>query len=101
MPLSPEPALAYEILAPIGAGGMREVYRARDTKLCDGLTGRRILQAYVEADAGVGLSKTQASPFPLCDFASSSGARFQMVRTEQSPTRHPSRPPFSTTVWRV
>ena len=38
MPLSAGDKLApYEILAPIGAGGMGELYRVRDTKLKRGV----------------------------------------------------------------
>ena len=33
MPPSPDRLGPYEIATPIGAGGMGEVYRARDTKL--------------------------------------------------------------------
>ena len=50
MPLSPGTRLGpYEIVAPIGAGGMGEVYQARDTRL-----GRtvaiKVLAAHLSAD---------------------------------------------------
>jgi len=47
VPLTPGTRLGdYEILAPIGAGGMDEVYRARDTKL-----GREVAIFYRDGDA--------------------------------------------------
>src|SRR5262249_21374271 len=47
MPLSPGTKLGpYEIMAPIGAGGMGEVYRARDTRL-DRIVAIKVLPAHL------------------------------------------------------
>ena len=52
MPLTSGTKLGpYEILAPIGAGGMGEVYRARDTKL-DRDVAIKVLPDGVAADPG-------------------------------------------------
>ena len=61
MPLAAGTRLGpYEIVAPIGAGGMGEVYRARDTRLDrevavkvlpEGLAGNEIVRARFEREA--------------------------------------------------
>src|ERR1700687_4107999 len=61
MPLTPGTRLGpYEILAPIGAGGMGEVYRARDTKLKRDVAVKVLPEAVAGEPEGMARSQREA-----------------------------------------
>ena len=65
MPLRPQTRLGpYEIVAAIGAGGMGEVYRARDTRL-DRIVAIKVLPAQLARIRSCGSASTaRRAPFP-------------------------------------
>ena len=78
MPLQPGDKLGpYEILAPIGAGGMGEVYRARDTKLKRDVALKVLPEAFARDPERMARFQCEAEVFYLAAFIDSYG---KMVR---------------------
>jgi serine/threonine protein kinase/Tol biopolymer transport system component len=96
MPLSPGARLGpYEVLAPIGAGGMGEVYRARDTRLNRDVAIKvlpddvatspdRLARFEREAKAVAGLSHPNI--VALHDFDSASGVSYAVMELLEGQT---------------
>ncbi|HJO38261.1 MAG: hypothetical protein QGF21_13520 [Vicinamibacterales bacterium] len=64
MPLAPGSRLGpYEVVGPIGAGGMGEVYRARDTKLERDIALKILPEAFVNDPER--LARFERCPCPL------------------------------------
>src|SRR5215831_12153637 len=89
MPLAPGTRLGpYEVLAPIGAGGMGEVYRARDTRLDREVAVKVLPPAFAGDPAALARFEREAKAvaalshpniLAVHDFGESGGARFAVM----------------------
>jgi serine/threonine protein kinase len=72
---------AYQIDAPLGAGGMGEVYRARDTRL-DRDVAVKVLPAHLaEAPEALARFEREAKGWPRCRIRASSRSTTSAART--------------------
>ena len=96
MPLAPQTRLGpYEIVAPLGAGGMGEVYRARDTKLGREVALKVLPEAFAadaermarfEREAKVLASLNHPNIASIYGFEDSSGVHALAMELVEGPT---------------
>jgi len=89
MPISPGDKLGpYEILSPLGAGGMGEVYKARDTRLDrtvavkvlpEHIAKREDLRARFERQARAVASLNHPNVCTLFDIGDQAGCRYMVM----------------------